>query len=272
VAKLSLSWPALIDRADEAAALRQLTPAAAAAGCAVPGVIRMGQLGGQNVLFESALSGRPFHVLLADAPRRWGELVALAAGWLRRWNQITRRRERLPLGWLQEQTVVPARRLEAHLEHAAEYCRWLDQLCSAVAAQEVPVVASHNDLSARNLLLGGSQLGVVDWEMARDRDLPLIDFFYMVTDLTAASLGYRGWLEASRSAFGVGGRHAARAAALQAESRRSMGISDEVAQLGLHACWLRRAVRDYGRAPAEQWRPFLDIVRWLWAMEARSDG
>jgi hypothetical protein len=115
-----------------------------------------------------------------------------------------------------------------------------------------------------NVLLGpGGELAIVDWESAETATLPLRDFFYMAADAVAAANGYRDRTEAARDCFVRGRGHAALVSGRRDRIARSLGVSDELAEVCFHACWAGHAANEKRAAEAGADRPFLEIVRWL---------
>jgi len=235
----------------EGRALAELGPAARAAGADVPEVVEEAELGGQPLLVTTGVEGRPASVLLAERPGRREELVGRIAEWLLRWNLATAAETMLSRELLEREVLAPARVVGTLVPE-------LERLVRAVEGRPVKLVAAHNDLTTANVLVGDGRLGVVDWDTAAPRALPLTDLFYAVADAEAATRGF-----------------ADRAAATNSEHeqrfRNALGLDDEVADLCFHACWLRHAANESLR-PAERARPFLEIARTVAARRIRMGG
>jgi len=268
VAKVPLSAP-VRDRAQEAERLSELGPAAREAGAAVPETVAIRTLQGKAVLMETALPGRPAAGLLREQSRRLPQLIQAAVRWLQRWNELTVQPAVVGEAWLQER-IAAARLIRAELGDGEQYCRRLESLARELAGGRIPLVAAHQDLSASNLLFArNGGFGVVDWEMASGAALPLVDFFYMASDLAAATMGYRSWPSAAVACFKPEGRWASQVAAQQARLTGALGISPGLATFCFHACWLGRIQRDYHRGLRERWQPFLEILR-AFPLEVRA--
>jgi len=65
--------------------------------------------------------------------------------------------------------------LDAHTEHLA-------RLCEAAPWNSTPLVSSHNDLNAANILFDGERLWFIDWESAYRND-PLVDVAVVLDNL-----------------------------------------------------------------------------------------
>jgi aminoglycoside phosphotransferase (APT) family kinase protein len=118
----------------------------------------------------------------------------------------------------------------------------------------------HNDLTMFNVLLDGTRLGVVDWEAAADRGLPLTDFAYAAVDAVAAIGRYEDRLRAFRDSFMSASPYSRAIATAQLRLVSELEIAPEVAELCLHACWLRHAANAQQRSAARREDSFLDIV------------
>jgi hypothetical protein len=235
----------------EARALTELGPAARAAGADVPEVVEEGELRGRPLLVTTGVEGRPASVLLAERPDRRDALVARIADWLLRWNLATATEATLSRELLEREVLDPARALGLLVPE-------LERLARTAEGRSVKLVAAHNDLTTANVLVArDDRLGVVDWDTAAPRALPLADLFYAVADAEAATHGF-----------------ADRAAATSVEHERrfkhALGLDDAVADLCFHACWLRHAANESLRD--QETRPFLEIARTVAAQRIRMEG
>ena len=240
-----------------------LEQAAEAAGARTPRLLAVGTVGDRPALAETILSGEPAARLLARSPGRFGEVAGAVAGWLESWHQATARRTRGSISVLERDLLAPLSEIEAELPGAAAYRDWLAARCVAVASTEIPLVATHDDLTMWNVLLDRKgTVGVIDWAEARDDGLPLTDFFYAVVDAASACDGYGDRLGALRGCFEGGGARADAAVALRERLRLSLGLSAQAVELSFHSCWLGHAANELRASPSAD-RPFLEIVRWL---------
>jgi hypothetical protein len=238
----------------EARALAELGPAARAAGAAVPEVVEEGELAGRPLLVTTGVEGRPASALLAESPDRRDALVARIADWLLRWNLATATEAVVSRELLERELLAPARAVDL----AGSYVAELERMGHAAEGRAVKLVAAHNDLTIANVLVArDGRLGVVDWDTAAPRALPLTDLFYAVADAEAATRGF-----ANRSAV-TSEEHEQR-------FKDALGLDDAVADLCFHACWLRHAANESLRE--QQTRPFLEIARMVAARRMRMGG
>ncbi|HEX6652247.1 MAG TPA: hypothetical protein VF072_05850 [Thermoleophilaceae bacterium] len=262
VAKLSLDPAAPVSR--EAETLASLGAAAALAGATVPEPVASFDLDGIAVLVESRVDGRPAAPELMRRPARLEATLERVADWLERWQRSTAREAPLSRGLLERELLAPAASVAPDLEDGDGYLRALGGVCDSLAGRPAPLADSHNDLTMWNVLLGADGgLGVVDWEAAEAETLPLKDFFYMAADAVAATGRYRDRPEAVRACFVPGHRYNALVAGRRDRIGRALGVSDELAQVCFHACWVGHAANERRAAEPGADRPFLEIVRWL---------
>jgi Phosphotransferase enzyme family len=264
LAKLTLGAPGGDLAANEATTLARLGPAACASGARLPRVMREGDLGERRVCVQTVVSGRPAAQVLMSQPSRLGEIMNRVADWLKRWHASTRTIRPLRPEEFPQHFLRPAARLVPLLPRGRAYWGWLEQRCAKLAGTPVPMVATHNDLTMWNLLIGRDrQLGIVDWEAGREQGLPLADFLYATVDAAAAMRGYADRLRAYQDCFTAGGRYVRAVSQWQTELRQVTGISVDWAELCLHGCWLQHALDELQSQPASASQPFLSIVRWL---------
>lgn len=238
--------------AAEAETLRELGPAARAAGAQVPEPIRTGAVAGLPLLVETVVPGRPAAFQL----RRGGAAgyLGVVGGWLERWNSTTASRRPLSRTDLERAALAPL----ATLDLPAPYVQRVRDLCARVAGYTVPLVAAHHDLTTANVLVGDG-LGVVDWDTAEAAALPLTDFYYAVADARAAADGFADRAASFAVTFAADGTPAADVAELHARLVSTLGLEPDVVELCFHACWLRHAANEAARTDVT--RPFGEIVR-----------
>lgn len=270
IAKVALTPAAAFRAEEEGARLTRLGPAARQAGVQVPQLLSVSRTARSPVLLQSAVSGRLVSLLLAAERNRLMEIVDRLADWLGRWHRLTMTITPLTSDLLNEELLGPATVLAPNLQHGSEYVDWLTLHCARNVGVPVPLVATHNDLTMWNVVLDArATLGVVDWEAGRERALPLGDFFFGATDAVAASFGYVDRLAAFKACFAPDGRYARAIAERQERVMRAIGLSPQIAELSLHACWLQHAVNEHRASSGRGSRPFLAIVQWL--ANRRSD-
>ena len=264
IAKMNLTATMAGDRVAEAATLARLGPSARSAGAEVPEPLLLGQINDHPVLLQTVVCGRPMASLLAARPKRLLEHMDLLVAWLERWNRSTVSIRPLDLGLLDRELLAPATLLAPLLERGREYRDWLTERCAAVAGMPVPLVATHNDLTMRNVcLMEQGRLGVIDWDGAREEGFPLVDFLYAMTDAAAAVRGYVDRPKAFEACFVPGGVYAKAVTRFLGRLRCAVEIPDEVAELCFHACWLHHAANEHRLGRACGLGPFFAIVQQL---------
>jgi thiamine kinase-like enzyme len=210
----------------------------------------------------TGIEGRPASVLLAQRPGRADTLVERIGGWLLRWNSATAEETALTRELLDSEVLGPARAAGVLDSYLSE----LEGRCQALEGRAVKLVAAHNDLTTANVLVAqGRPLGVVDWDTAQRRALPLGDLFYALADAQAATNGFADRLQAFIARFD------GPVSAIETEVTKTLGVDGDIADLCFHACWLRHAANESRRAEAEE-RPFLDIVHAIAEQRIRMGG
>jgi hypothetical protein len=244
-----------------AQALVRLGPAAAAAGATVPQVMAS-ELSGRPAVVESVVPGRNAYALLVAQPQRFESVGAALTGWLERWNAATAVEHALTRELLEDAIIEPAALLEHDLRRGPSARRRLEELCARIEGTRIPLVAVHGDLTMSNVLVDGDRVGIVDWEHAAERGLPLTDFVYAVADAAAARTAYADRVAAARACFDPDGRDAAIVTGWQLRLASALGLGDDLRELCFHACWLHHAANEAQRARNEEPRPFLALVDW----------
>lgn len=262
VAKLTMkSTESLIA---EAATLRRLEPIASAAGAQIPRVLSLEHVNGHPVLLQTGLCGQSVAALLASRANRLVGILERLVSWLESWNRSTLTAMPLDIALGEREIVASAGLVTAQLDAGSEYQNWLRTRCHTVMDRTIPLVTTHNDLTMWNLLLTKQrQLGVVDWEAAREKDLPLVDFFYAIADAVTIAHGFADRSRALEACFVVGGAYERGTRQLLMRLRRVVRMSDDMVEVCFHACWLRHAANECKTAGSSDPRPFLKIVEWL---------
>jgi hypothetical protein len=270
VAKVALGGPEAEARAfREAERLEQLGPAARTAGAQLPSPIRAELPGGWPVLLLSPISGAPAVGLIRSGDVAPEAVIARLGEWLLRWSEATITPGRLDESWSARELLTPATRLAPDLQGSEPYLGWLRARAAEAAGEPLPTVATHGDLTMSNVLLGDGLPGIVDWEAASARGIPLRDMLYAAVDATAARDGYRDRVASFLRCFPDGSGVAGPLGRLLERLGQSMGLTRATMTLCVHACWLQHAADEQSkRAPGEH-RPFLGIVQRL-AVRARS--
>ena len=246
--------------------LRTHAATAGAAGATVPRALAT--IGGERpVLLETAVPGTNAAVFLSSHPRRLPDVVDGLVTWLDRWQQLTVIEVELDAPLLDEWVLKPAARLEDSITDGPTYVNRLERLCRR-AAGRIPLVTMHGDLTMANVLIDRRRgqpaaIGVVDWEAARSKALPLLDLFYMLADAAAAVDAYENRVAAARQCFSSTGKHAARASSARALLARTLSLGGDVTALCFHACWLHHANNELRTRRQGAPSPFLGIVDWV---------
>lgn len=250
-----------------ARALVSIGPAAEAAGATVPHVLAS-QLSERPAVVESVVPGRNAYALLLAQPQRFEPVAAALTSWLEQWNATTAVEHQLTRQLLEEAVLGPLALLERELPGDAAVRARLEDLCTRVEGTRIPLVAVHGDLTMSNVLVDEDRVGVVDWEHAAERGLPLTDFVYAVADAAAARTAYADRVAAARGCFDPGGPEAPVVARWQHRLASTLGLGDDLQKLLFAACWLHHAANEARAATAVAPRPFLALLSWA-TQEAR---
>jgi Ser/Thr protein kinase RdoA (MazF antagonist) len=244
----------------EAVNLDELGPAVRGAGARLPDARTIVSVDGRTVLVETVVPGTPVAPLLAGNPKAFDRVITVLVDWLEVWHRTTAAPRRPATGELDTYILEPADAIAPLLRDGKRYLDFLEQRCRAVERLQVPFVAVHNDLTMFNVLLDETRLALVDWEAAGDRGLPLTDFAYAMVDAVAATGRYEDRVQAFRDSFMSASRFSRSIATAQLRLVSELEIAPEVAELCLHACWLRHAANDQQRRAAQRDGSFVDIV------------
>lgn len=264
LAKVTMAAGASEGGAREADILARLGPGAERAGARVPQILGQKQEERGAALFQTVVDGRPAAELLRSQPDQLSPLVTKVVDWLERWHGATVVLRQVNFEQLDRTFFKPAALLAPFRESGEAYQVWLTQRCKEVFTVPVPCVATHNDLTMANVLFDDlGRLGIVDWETGQPEGWPLVDFVYALTDAVMIAGDMASRLEAFKTCFEPGGFYTSLAANWQARLVAACGISAELAEICLHACWLHHAVNEYHVSQAAEPRPFLQIVQWL---------
>lgn len=264
VAKISLTKTLAVKHTNEAALINRFGPSARSSGARVPHPLLVEEIDGHPVLLQTVIGGQSLAALLASKPSRLFDFMERVTSWLQRWNLSTKVIRRLDIELLDQELLAPAALLAPLLEQGEEYRHWLRMQCVTATGTPMPFVTTHNDLTMSNVLLDEQgSLGIVDWETCREEALPLVDFFYSMTDAVAATRGYIDRPKAFVTCFSARGSFASAVARLQMRLRRSLEIPANVVDLCFHACWLQHAADEHRANEPSNRRRFLNIVQWL---------
>jgi len=246
----------------EAAALEDLAAAARSAGAEVPSGRMVELASGCGVLIQEVVGGIPAAWALRGRRGVFEDLIAKLAEWLERWGSNTRVRMHPPAAFLQDSVLKPAEALADLLPDGIAYVAWLERCCRALEGRDIPFVATHGDLTMSNILLRpDGRLGIVDWEAAAPRGLPLADFYYAAVDAAAAQRHYRDRSKAFDRCFQPEGSLARVVRTIGLRLSQALEVTDEVATIAFHACWLQHAEDARRKRAAGEPMPFLAHLR-----------
>jgi hypothetical protein len=221
-------------------AYRFIAAAGETAARHAPRAVGRTSLDGLEMSVETAAVGpRLIAYLHSSAPRRSkDDVVDRISSWL------------VELG---RETATPESALEPELERLEREVvpRWPVPADLVGQLGRVPAVLQHNDLGTWNVVVGGGDFTVLDWEDARRHGLPLWDLWYLLMDATAHQHGaktlderedhfvrlFRGELAASARLFHWT-RTAVRAQGLPAESVGTLAT----------LCWMQHGLSSEARA------------------------
>ncbi len=253
------------ERADalrrEEASLRTVARTAAAAGAAVPAVVGATEVGGAHALVLEPVGGRLAAPALLARAVQPGPLLDRVADWLETWAVATRGLERLTAERLEEALLEPAAALAPFLERGPAFERHLAARCRSLEGAEIPVVATHGDLTMWNVLLGDDgTLAIVDWESARPDGLPLGDLAYATVDAHLLARGGTDRAAVFRALFGPVDDELAGYGPRARRTAEALALPPEVVALCIDACWLSHARNEQRDAAPGERRPFLEIL------------
>ena len=144
--------------------------------------------GGLMTFAEAYMPGRSMYFEMRNSwlPRRRAEgHFRIARNWLVRFQKATRVGEAQLGGQLSDEHVVqPLREYQRLCSPAAAERKFIAEVmrkAQSVKHERLPVVAGQGDFWARNLILNGGGLGVLDWENYGERGTPFSDLFLFTT-------------------------------------------------------------------------------------------
>ena len=264
VAKMNLTTKTLGNLIREVEILDRLGPSARSAGAQIPQTLSLEEFHGRPVSLQSMICGQSGASVLISQPSRLIEIIDRLIVWLEYWNHSTMVTRPLDREFLEKELLSSAVLLAPLLERGEEYRSWLIHCCLTLTGIPATLVATHNDLTTWNILLGEQgRLGVIDWESASEKGLPFVDFFYAVNDATTVAKTNGDRLKAFKECFAVGGTYEYMVGQCLARLRRVVQIPNEMVGLCFHACWLHHAANEYRSTGSSDPRPFLQLVQWL---------
>lgn len=143
--------------------------------------------GGLTVLLETFMPGRSIYFEMRNSwyPRRCApEHFRWAREWLVQFQKAGMSEVRLDEQVVRDHVIHPLENFQRHCHPSVlerEMIKHAMQMAQKAQAEQLPLVACQGDFWARNLILNGSTLGVVDWERFQKRSVPFSDLFMFAT-------------------------------------------------------------------------------------------
>jgi hypothetical protein len=266
IAKVAPVGQGVLDR--ELLALESIAQTAATAGAAIPQPMTMATVGSARVLLLKPLSGDLAATHLARSPEEFGPITDAVARWLVAWGTRTAVPLTLDSELLERALLEPARLLAEHIRSGRDYLRSIERLCAAVEGRAILGSSAHNDLTMWNVIVGeGGRIGIVDWETASERSLPLVDFYYAAADAAAAVQSYADRVRAFRAAFATDGEIRRWLSGIERKMNEELQLEPWANLVAFHACWLRHASNEVRREPKTRRGPFVRILETITSQE-----
>jgi aminoglycoside phosphotransferase len=261
VVKIALSEQRAAALAREARALESLGPSASAVGIRVPRV-RAFRKANPATLEQDYIAGRTAAVVLRSHRLSVNALLEQLAGVLRRWGVATATAETWDAGALERELLQPARRMAPELGNGAEYLASITRLGEAFLGRPLARCVTHGDLTMENVMLRASgDIGLVDWEEAREAGLPLTDFYYAAVDAMLHGGRVRDRPEAFERCYVRASPDRVAVDRLATGIAEALDFRAGAEQVAFHACWLQHATNELDAALPAAPRPFRDILQ-----------
>jgi hypothetical protein len=256
-------------RPDEAGVLLQLGPLAQQAGATLPAVLKTEHTGSRDMLVESALAGQTAATLLNEHPARMPSVLNRVARWLEAWSRLTCKTPASTDAFLNDVLFSPLKAVKSHLPEGETYAAWLRRRCASAGIS--PCVAAHNDLTMWNILIdpNNTRIGVVDWQEAGERALPLTDFAYAAVDAWVIAKRVSR-LQAFIECFSPEGAGWQMTRRMIQQLAQAAALPAQWIDLCIHACFLRHAANEQAQSVSEA--RFLPIAGWLAAQRDALQG
>ena len=154
----------------------------------VPAPLALVKEGEDTAVAETILPGSPMYLAMRNslvARRNVAGHFRLAREWLVRFQQLTQTGE-AAVGsedW-DELVVRPLTHCQGGYPASSDEHRLISGIlrkAEGLQAARLPIVASHGDYWAGNLLVDGSYLGIVDWERFSEQGSPFYDLLMFTT-------------------------------------------------------------------------------------------
>ncbi|MFQ6099223.1 MAG: phosphotransferase, partial [Armatimonadota bacterium] len=252
----------------EAANLRAVQATRPGGFDSIPRIVAFEEYAGRPILVETALVGQPMN--RQTVQRDPETCCTTVINWLMEVQQATCSSTRDDPHWFERLVEKPLSHFASVFPSSADETQLLERTRKLVAPLRrvsLPLVFEHGDLSHPNLLLlKGGGAGVVDWELAEPRGLPVCDLFFFLT-YAAFALGSArstdGYLPAFHAAFFGPSAWARRYVLAYAER---LSVPSHLLTPLFAACWaryvagllIRRGDDRHSRGPLT-----LDTAAWL---------
>jgi O-antigen/teichoic acid export membrane protein/aminoglycoside phosphotransferase (APT) family kinase protein len=155
----------------------------------LPTLLAVGEIDGHAYIVEQLLPGREASGVLSSPAARVRMQVAAARA-IRQLHRRTAASVVVDAGMLERWIDAPlqlVRHVTATLPRAAGNARAIERLAAelraALAGHTLSVCTVHGDFTPRNILVtpdGATLTGIVDWELAAQDDLPLLDLLLLL--------------------------------------------------------------------------------------------
>lgn len=154
----------------------------------IPQPLALIKPGQGSVLLETYMPGRSIYFDMRNTwhpRRRASDHFQRAQDWLVQFQQATKMREvRLDEWTIRDHVLYPLENFQQHSDsspHERDMIHHTIQLAHKLRGERLPLVARQGDFWARNLIVNGNTVGVVDWERFRQRSTPFSDLFMFAT-------------------------------------------------------------------------------------------
>ena len=242
----------------------------------IPRVLALERLGNRSLLIQSALVGDP--IVAEVVQRERSRCVDAVTEWLFELTQAHRASTAEEGDWFDRLITEPLASLRNVVPEGGEERALVDdtlRLLHPLSEVELPLVFEHGDLGPPNLIwLRSGEVGVVDWELAEQRGLPVYDLYFFLTYAAISVTRAKTVREAVRAfheAFIVGGGGSVRRVVEYADR---FGVPTGLLPALLVACWARytaRALQKLRASPlgSRPCRKGLDADAVTWLCESR---
>jgi hypothetical protein len=263
VLKLAWSKEAALSKANEAQLIPRFGPRARTAGARVPEILSIYQLRDRKIYSQTVIPGRLAAVLLIEKPGKIYEIIRRIVTWLEAWHRMTKSSQGLNRDWFEHELLIPVASLAPLLVGENSYLDWLSDRCDQIDIA-VPLFSAHNDLSMWNILFDKKgELGVVDWNSAREKCFPFIDLLYAMTDAAMIASGQKERVKAFQECFTPGGRYSTFVKRTLIDLQTRLEIPKVLLELSFHLCFIGHACNEQNWGEPGEPIQFLEIVRYL---------